>query len=105
MSDPKETAEYILGGIAQNVSELVKGQARIEVTLENQNRRIRKLENWRTWTIGVAIGTGLVGGGLTQYILDPPSFVNNTYPTQHTYPKEMSAPHGNHPSPSHPEGD
>lgn len=49
------------------------GQGGIFSTLDRRlnsvDRRVSKLENWRSWVIGVSMGVGVVLGGLIQKFL------------------------------------
>lgn len=55
--DPTEWGEFRqeIKGIAEDINE-------IKVDVKNQNGRVRKLENWRSWLAGAIFVLGSIGG-------------------------------------------
>lgn len=38
--------------------------------IEHLDKRVAKLENWRWWVIGIAIGAGAATGGLASHVIE-----------------------------------
>ncbi len=58
MNNPRDTTEFLLGQIDQNVTGLKEAMDRIEGKLANQNRRIQVLETLKTRMYYMALGAG-----------------------------------------------
>ena len=42
----------------------------IHERVNGQGRRLSKLENWRWWVVGIAVGLGFAGGGTIMHIIE-----------------------------------
>ena len=58
MNNPRDTTEFLLGQIDQNVTGLKEAMDRIEGKLSNQNKRLQVLEALKTRMYYMAIGAG-----------------------------------------------
>lgn len=42
----------------------------IHERVNGHGRRLSKLENWRWWVVGIAVGLGFAGGGTIMHIIE-----------------------------------
>jgi len=70
MTGDKNSINIILEVIRSFKEENSKAHSEIKTLIKEQNGRVRKLENWRIYLTGIAVGAGLIAGVSGKYIIE-----------------------------------